>query len=242
MRTKGDFPTSPYWHRECTECPYSLHCEAELEATDDVSLTRFTSLDQQVMLHEQGVDSRSQLARLDPLRARQARNKVPNPLAGYEREDYLGRTIEKLDDLIYRSRAHVRGSSLRILDSALIGCPTADVEVDVDMESYGEMTYLWGSSVTLNQPVEGVESGYRAFVHWAELTPDAEAQIFADFWAWFSELRRRCERQGRTVAAYCFWAQAEDGAMNRAVVTPRDAGPTIGRPQNLSQRVARGVD
>ena len=227
MRTKGDFPTSPYWHRECTECPYSLHCEAELEATDDVSLTRFTSLDQQVMLHEQGVDSRSQLAQLDPLRARQARNKVPNPLAGYEREDYLGRTIEKLDDLIYRSRAHVRGSSLRILDSKLIGCPTADVEVDVDMESYGEMTYLWGSSVTLNQPVEGVESGYRAFVHWAELAPDAEAQIFADFWAWFSELRRRCEQQGRTVAAYCFWAQAEDGAMNRAVVTPRDAGPTL---------------
>jgi predicted RecB family nuclease len=132
-----------------------------------------------------------------------------------------------LDDLIYRSRAHVRGSSLRILDSKLIGCPTADVEVDVDMESYGEMTYLWGSSVTLNQPVEGVESGYRAFVHWAELTPDAEAQIFADFWAWFSELRRRCEQQGRTVAAYCFWAQAEDGAMNRAVVTPRDAGPTL---------------
>jgi predicted RecB family nuclease len=227
MRTKGDFPTSPYWHRECTECPYSLHCEAELEAIDDVSLARFTSLDQQVMLHEQGVDSRSELARLDPFRARQARNKVPNPQVGYEREDFLGRTIEKLDDLIYRSRAHLRGSSLRIVDSSLIGCPTADVEVDVDMESYGEMTYLWGASVTLKQPVEGVESGYRAFVQWGELTIDTEAQIFADFWSWFSELRLRCREQGRTFAAYCFWAQAEDGAMNRAVLTPRDAGPTM---------------
>jgi len=29
------------------------------------------------------------------------------------------------------------------------------------------------------------------------------------------------------VAAYCFWAQAEDGAMNRAVATPLDDGPSM---------------
>jgi ABC-type transport system involved in cytochrome bd biosynthesis fused ATPase/permease subunit len=96
------------------------------------------------------------------------------------------------------------------------------VEVDVDVESYDEMTYLWGASVTFNQPVEGVESGYAAFVQWGELTIDTEAQIFADFWSWFSELRLRCREQGRTFAAYCFWAQAEDGAMNRAALILRD--------------------
>jgi len=67
-------------------------------------------------------------------------------------------------NLIYRSRAHVRGSSLRILDAASMGCPVADVEIDIDMESYDEVTYLWGASVTVNRPVEGVAEGYRAFV------------------------------------------------------------------------------
>jgi predicted RecB family nuclease len=222
----GQFPTSPYWHRECLECPYSEHCESELEGSDDVSLTRFTSLGQQVMLHEQGVDTRDQLARLDPQRARAAHHKVPTAHVDFEREDFLGRTIEKLDDLIYRSRAHVRGSSLRIVDSASIGCPSADVEIDIDMESYEEMTYLWGASVTLNQPVEGVEEGYRSFAQWESLSPESETQIFADFWTWFSEIRLHCSERGRSIAAYCFWAQAEDGAMNRAVKNPLDNGPT----------------
>jgi predicted RecB family nuclease len=100
------------------------------------------------------------------------------------------------------------------------------VEIDVDMESYDEMTYLWGASVTLNQPVDGVESGYRAFVEWGPLTRDSEAAIFVEFWKWFSDIRRRCQAQDRSVAAYCFWAQAEDGAMNRAVASPRANGPT----------------
>lgn len=226
IEEKGDFPTSPYWHRECPECPYSSHCEAQLEESDDVSLTRFTSLEQQVVLHEQGIDSRGQLARLDPKRARQARTKVPTPHVDFEHEDFLGRTIDKLDELIYRSRAHVRESSLRIIDSSLMGCPTADVEVDVDMESYDERTYLWGARVVLNRPVEDVRSGYQAFVEWGELTAESEARVFADFWSWFSDLRARCREQNLTICAYCFWAQAEDGAMNRAVATALQGGPS----------------
>jgi predicted RecB family nuclease len=58
------------------------------------------------------------------------------------------------------------------------------------------------------------------------LSPESETQIFADFWAWFSEIRRRCSEQARSIAAYCFWAQAEDGAMNRAVKNPLANGPT----------------
>jgi predicted RecB family nuclease len=224
--TGGDFPTAPYWHRECLDCPYSSHCEAQLEATDDVSLTRFTNLAQQVMLHEQGVDTRRQLAQLDPVRARQARHRVLGPHESFEREDYLGHAIDKMDDLTYRARAHVRGQSLRTCTPGEMGCPVADVEVDVDMESYGDATYLWGASVTVNQTVEGVTAGYRAFVEWGELDDEAEARIFRDFWTWFSDLRQRCHEQGRTVAAYCFWAKAEDGAMNRAVATPMDGGPS----------------
>jgi hypothetical protein len=94
------------------------------------------------------------------------------------------------------------------------------------MESYNDATYLWGASVTVNRQVEGIEAGYRAFVAWGELTNEAESKIFADFWRWFSELRALCDRQHQTLAAYCFWAQAEDGAMNRAVQNPLEGGPT----------------
>jgi len=48
-----------------------------------------------------------------------------------------------------------------------MGCPTADVEVDVDMESYDDATYLWGANVTLNAPVDGLVEGYTTFVEWA---------------------------------------------------------------------------
>lgn len=223
----GAFPTAPYWHRDCPDCPYAEHCQAELEVTDDVSLVRFTTLEQQLTLREHGVVTRAQLARLDPERARRARAVALNPLLNRDREELLGRSIDKLDDLIYRARAHERGSSLRVLDPDQMGCEVADVEIDVDMESYDDATYLWGAHVTLNAPVAGVEGGYRAFVHWGELTRESEAAIFRDFWSFLDDVRARAGAEGRSFAAYCFWARAEDGAMNRAVDPPLEGGPTL---------------
>ncbi len=223
----GPFPTAPYWHRDCPECPYADYCEEQLEKLDDVSLVRFTSFDQQLLLREHGVDSRAQLARLDPELARRSRHAAINPLEPHRAEEILGRTIDKLDDLIYRARAHERGTSLRIVDASRVGCVTADVEVDVDMESYDDATYLWGASVTLNRPTDGVTPGYRAFVEWGELDHNAEARIFRDFWSWLSEIRETCRTQGRTFIAYCFWAAAEDGAMNRAIAAPLSGGPRL---------------
>lgn len=221
----GEFPTSPYWHRECLTCEFSAHCQGELESSDDVSLTRFTNLDQQRSLRGAGIQTRSSLARLDPVRAQRARLGAGSGAGSVE--EVLGREIDKLDDLIYRARVHVRSSFLRILEPAHMGCPTADVEIDVDMESFDDATYLWGAYVTLNDPLDGVDAGYHAFVEWDTLDSSNEARIFGQFWSWFSGVRRACHEAGRTFAAYCFWAQAEDGAMNRAVLSPAGDGPTL---------------
>jgi len=222
----GAFPTSPYWHRECLTCEFSEHCQNELEAIDDVSLTRFTSLDQQFALRDHGIHTRSQLARLDPARATSSRAKpmIPGPLVAVEVR--LARKFDRLDELIYRARSHVRDSALRVLEPSRMGCPTADVEVDVDMESYDDATYLWGAYVTLNAPLDDVVEGYHTFVEWGELTREAEARNFVAFWTWLTNLRHICALRGRTFAAYCFWAQAENGAMNRAVAATLDGGPT----------------
>jgi len=225
-REGGEFPTAPYWHRDCLNCQFAEHCEAELTAKDDVSLTRFTSRDQQALLRSHGIETRRQLADLNPVVARNTRkNAVLDDEAAVEQR--LAVSIERLEELIYRARAHVVGTSLRIVAPNDVHCPRGDVEIDVDMESYNDATYLWGAYVTVRVPTEGVPEGYRAFVEWGDLNDESEAKIFADFWEWFQDIRRRCQEQGRSLTAYCFWAQAENGAMTRAVRTPLPGGPTM---------------
>ncbi len=219
----GEFPTAPYWHRECGDCTYRQHCGAELAAIDDVSLTHFTSFEQQRLLHEFDVHTRRDLARLDPRLARLARRASNDSTA---REAVLGLAIERLDDLIYRARVEVTGSALRCVERDAMGCPRANVEVDVDMESADEHAYLWGATVRRAEEHHDLPSGYHHFVVWEGLSDQSEAANFARFWSWFSQLRAECDRRGLTFAAYCFWAQAEDGAMNRAVDPPAEGGPS----------------
>ncbi|NNN08216.1 MAG: TM0106 family RecB-like putative nuclease, partial [Acidimicrobiaceae bacterium] len=225
-----EYPTTPYWHRECEDCTFRDHCRDELEARDDVSLTHYSNFEQQRLLHEFGIDTRRELASLDPRLARLARRTASDSSS---REAVLGLAIERLEDLIYRARVHVTGTLLRIVESDAMGCPSADVEVDVDMESYGEHTYLWGASVRLAPGVTDLAPGYHSFVEWEELTQASEARIFSEFWAWFSALREQCRLRGLSFAAYCFWAQAEDGAMNRAVDPPLATGPTRTHLENF---------
>ena len=228
LRVGGPFPTTPYWHRECLECSFAPHCEAELVTRDDVSLVRFTNQDQQELLRGHGITTRRDLARLDPARAHPLRSRSVASSDGDEPvEPILAKSLDKLDDLIYRARAHQWGSPLRKVAPEAMGCATADVEVDVDMESYGEATYLWGADVHAAGELSGVEAGYHAFVEWGPLTPATESANFARFWRWLSAVQERCEEAGKSFAAYCFWAQAEDGAMNRAVASPLAEGPTL---------------
>ncbi len=225
----GPFPTTPYWHRECLDCPFADACAGELAARDDVSLVRFTSLDQQLLLREHGVRTRAQLADLDPARARSARRRPVLDPTNVTPEDVLGRHIDKLDELIYRARAQRAGTALRIVDADAVHCPRADVEVDVDMESYGDVTYLWGALVTRTTPADSTlgdgDVGYHAHAEWGELTRESEARLFANFWRWFDDLRGRVAAAGLSFRAYCFWAQAEDGAMDRAVATGWPGAP-----------------
>ncbi len=213
----GPFPTSPFWHRECPACPYRTLCESELEVHDDVSLVRFTSLDQQIFLRDNGIATRRQLAALNPDRARQSRAKALSPEGSHEVEDRLGRKIDKLDELIYRARSVVQGSPLLIVDADDVNCPTADVEIDVDMESYNELTYLWGAYVTTRRTIFGIKEGYHSFVSFEPLDGDVEMDVFANFWRWFSDTRSLARAADASFAAYCFWAHAEESAMNRAV-------------------------
>lgn len=220
-RDGGALPTTPYWHKECEECEFAPHCEAELRQRDDVSLVRFTNAAQQTLLRERSIDTRADLARLSPRAVRHA-------LAGDESDRplvELTNGIERLEDLIYRARVTTAGSLLRRHDPRDYVAVRADIEVDIDMESYDDVTYLWGAHVHLRRPHETLREGYYPFVNWGPLDAGAEARLFADFWAWFNDLRQRAAADGFHLRAYCFWAHAENSAMNRAVESPLEGGP-----------------
>ncbi len=149
------------------------------------------------------------------------------PDDAFVQEDQLSRHFERLDELIYRARAHVRHSALRIVLPSQMGfVPRRTSKLTLTWRATTTSTYLWGATVTVHHDVQGIVPGHVAFAEWGELTPESEAANFSAFWSWLTELRGRCEEQGRTFSAYCFWAQAEDGAMNRAVLAPLEGGPT----------------
>ncbi|WP_425429770.1 TM0106 family RecB-like putative nuclease [Corynebacterium pacaense] len=80
--------------------------------------------------------------------------------------------------------------------------PRFDVEIDIDVEAYLDLgAYLWGT-------YDGGD--YLPFVIWEGLGGRAEAQNFADFWAWLMARRDAARRHGQTFGAFCYASSGEN--------------------------------
>lgn len=178
---------------ECRHCPWWPSCEAVLESAQDVSLV--VRGETAVALRDAGVGTVAALAALDP--AVEPPGLAPGmPFA----------------DAVALARAWLRGLSV-VRRLRRVPVLRADVEVDVDMESFGEAgAYLWGALLRhTGGPLPGDEpDGYRAFATWDPVPTDDEARSFAEFWGWLSGVRVRAAATGRTFAAYCYNEQAEN--------------------------------
>jgi predicted RecB family nuclease len=95
----------------------------------------------------------------------------------------------------------------------------ADVEVDIDMENVEEGVYLWGTLVT--RPGEQSKPEYLPFSTWDPLTPEVLTSNFLEFWNWLMQLQTSTEDSGKTLKAYCYSAQAENGQLRTLA---REAG------------------
>lgn len=178
---------------ECRRCPWWPTCEAQLREAQDVSLV--VRGEAAAALREIGVRTVEQLAALDPA------IEPPVPLPGMPYADTIALARGWRRGLVVARRVE------------RVPVARADVEVDVDMESFGEAgAYLWG--VRLSYPsgaLAGDEpEGYRAFATWEPVPTPDEARSFGEFWSWFSRVRERAERTGRSFAAYCYNEQAEN--------------------------------
>ncbi|TVT50629.1 TM0106 family RecB-like putative nuclease [Amycolatopsis rhizosphaerae] len=174
---------------ECRTCPWWVTCEPHLRALRDVSLV--VRGEDAVELRRAGVSTVDKLAALDPAD-----------------EPPILWTSGTFADAVALARAWLADLTVvRKVPEVVV--PRADVELDVDMESFGESgAYLWGC--LLSGADIGIERGYRAFVTWDPLPTVDEARSFAEFWGWLREVRGRAEAAGLTFRAYCYNAMAEN--------------------------------
>jgi predicted RecB family nuclease len=174
---------------ECRSCPWWPTCGPALRASRDVSMV--LRGEDAAALRAAGVYTVDALAALDPA------GETPAPLAGTSARDavLLARAWQRDLTLVRRNRRVV--------------VPRADVELDVDMESFDEAgAYLWGC--LLSGTEIGLPRGYQAFATWEPVPTLDEARSFAEFWGWLTEIQRRATQRGHSFAAYCYNEQAEN--------------------------------
>lgn len=184
----GQVRTEPHRIGECKGCIWWPRCEAELLRRRDVSLVvRGAQAD---ALIDAGITTVDELARYT--------GDAPPAWPG-----------DGFDDAVVTAAAWLADVPLirRVRTPAI---HRADIEVDVDMESFGESgAYLWGTLLT-DTTDPGVPVLYRPFVTWTPLPTTDEARSFAEFWTWLNEQRVSAAAEGKTFAAYCYSQHAEN--------------------------------
>ncbi len=177
---------------ECRRCSWWPVCSAELEAVRDISL--IAAGGDVAVLHAAGVRTVDDLAAMDAAAA------ASLPLTG-------------LDPAAARARARAWLAGLPLIrKGGPVRVRRADLELDVDMESFLEDgAYLWGTYLTgPGVAALGLTPGYRAFVSWRPLPHPDEGRAFAEFWSYLNCLRSRAVENGLTFAAYCYSRSAEE--------------------------------
>ncbi|RZQ62157.1 TM0106 family RecB-like putative nuclease [Amycolatopsis suaedae] len=187
---EGDEPLAiPSRILECKHCPWWPVCERELREVRDVSLV--VRGEDAMELRRAGVATVDALAKLDP---------DAGPPAGSN--------MELFGNYVVLARAWLAGLTM-VRTVREVQVARADVEVDIDMESFGDSgAYLWGC--LLSGADIGMRQGYHAFATWEPLPTPDEARSFAEFWAWLTEVRSRAAAAGLTFRAYCYNALAEN--------------------------------
>ncbi|MBF6335031.1 TM0106 family RecB-like putative nuclease [Nocardia abscessus] len=183
---RGELPTIPSKVPECRQCPWWTRgidgpgCEGWLIEHRDVSLVAPGSRAE--VLRRHNVETIDELA----------------AWVGEEPDDWQRGPF---DEAVVTARAWIAGAPL-VRRVERVRVRRADVEVDVDLESFQEYgAYLWGTLLN------GV---YRPFVTWDPLPTEDEGRSFGEFWTWLMRVRAEAAAAGKTFAAYCYSRTAED--------------------------------
>jgi len=176
---------TPIGQDECTSCPYQTPCAAILEDDPSGAIT-IGRLDvrEWLTLRSLGVTSTQELAELDLDDA--------TFFASYTAEvaQYSPETARKrLAMAIHRALMVCDGIELWPNDDAPGDVPSADVEIDLDVESdHNNRVYMWGARVR-HDADEATAVYVPDFTAWEPMTEESEYALAQRFTHW---LRQQC--------------------------------------------------
>jgi predicted RecB family nuclease len=194
----------PIGQDECERCPYELWCAEQMGPEDPSAAITRGRLDTREWqtLRRMGVSTTAALADLDP--------EVPDFFEEYYPEvthQTRDKALKRLTGAVQQARMICAGIDIEPIIDVVVEVPTADVEIDFDIEwDKAGRIYQWGLRVRDGQD-EGT-SRYEPIVSFEALDDEGELQLAETFADRITQLRAEAASAGRTVATY-HWSHVE---------------------------------
>ncbi|ORX03972.1 ribonuclease H-like domain-containing protein [Mycolicibacillus trivialis] len=200
----GDELVRPYRIDECATCEWFEHC-AQVVGAEDASFATETghlNVRQWRYLYARHGDggrlSVERLAGIDPEESAEEFRAQSVGTAG---------SAKRLAAVIRRADMRMRGVDLELVGTSLPEVPSADIEVDFDIEwDFDGRIYQWGLRIREGQ--DETTARYEPIVSFEPLDDDTEAVMADEFARRIAALRAEADRHGRSVRVF-HWSHPE---------------------------------
>lgn len=218
----------PVGQNECEKCPFDQWCQSQMEPDDpSAAITKGRlSAREYLALRRLGVDTTAALAVLDP--------DDPEFFDAYFAEvSNQSRTEarKKLRLAIRRSQMICEGIELSRLEGAPLRVPSADIEIDFDIENDADnRVYMWG--VRIRNGTDDSTARYLPdFIAWEPLDADTERDLALRFIAWLRGQRDAATAAGKTIAVF-HWSHHEISRLT-SILGLAEVGDLIHQPNGV---------
>lgn len=194
----------PIGQKECGECPYELWCADQMGPEDASAAITRGRLDPREWqtLRRMGIGTTGALADLEPEDPAFFDEYHPE-VTHYSRKEAL----KRLQAAVRQAQMIRDGVDFRPMAGAVVEVPSADVEIDFDIEwdSAGRI-YQWGLRVRDGQ--DEATARYEPVVSFEPIDDEGELALAERAAALIGELRAEAESSGRTITVY-HWSHPE---------------------------------
>jgi len=195
---------TPIGCQECARCPYESSCAEQMGPEDPSAAITRDRLDirEWQTLRRMGIATTAALAELDP--------EDPAFFERYHPEvsqHTPEQARKRLHAAVCQARMIRAGVDLEPLTGAAVEVPSADVEIDFDIEwDTDGRIYQWGLRIRDGQ--DDTTARYEPVVSFGQLDDEAERALAERAAARIAAVRADAERSGRTVAVF-HWHHVE---------------------------------
>ena len=218
----------PVGQTECGSCPYEAWCAEQMVPDDPSTAINIGRLSPRewLTLRRMGIATTAALSAVD----------VDDALffdEYFPEVRHLGPTMarKRLEAAVERAQMICDGISVTRLDGGPIDVPTADIEIDVDIEFDIEGTvYMWGARVRHGGD-ESTAVYVSDFVEWGPLDGPSERELARRFTAWLRAQREAAEAAGESLQVF-HWSHPERSRL-RSILGEAEVEDLIGSEAGL---------